>query len=482
MLTFFKEINLKYFTTGFLIKKGTARRDVIGECLSWVLSSPHTSFTRRVLNGVDIGAEFELESTSEKISLIIHDEPDCNISCFRYTKISSPQKWITDISINENKDEQSIWIQVESEVLTQEAVYKAPETKKPLIVMKLIEKFSGGYDDVLVVNTEPVFLEDNKESLELSSKIINSELNNRLPVVYVSSKYFYSEHAHNIIPERLSRKLSGLAHVLIEPASRSFSDRLKYEVNFHNAYGGTIGIYWPNGQGVTFHRRGDSTAKDLEDELFKEILAAITTLAPLRKCGWNEVYNAKIKGAITILKQQGASTDQLITLYEEENQTLQEEIENLKFRISNFESRLRVIQSKASKQGDLTLSLGDEIDFFENEALEFIIHSLEKELATHVKEKSRHRDILSAIINSNHINKEIPTKDNRLKQTLKDYSKMSPKCRTELKSLGFSIDEGGHYKITYYEDSRYTYILPKTGSDHRGAKNAYSDISGMIFY
>ncbi|MFM3222062.1 hypothetical protein AB8T91_28055, partial [Klebsiella pneumoniae] len=62
------------------------------------------------------------------------------------------------------------------------------------------------------------------------------------------------------------------------------------------------------------------------------------------------------------------------------------------------------------------------------------------------------------------------------------YTKMTPKVRGVLNDVGFSIsEEGKHYKITYHGDPRYTYILPKTGSDYRGALNAYSDISKKVF-
>ena len=37
------------------------------------------------------------------------------------------------------------------------------------------------------------------------------------------------------------------------------------------------------------------------------------------------------------------------------------------------------------------------------------------------------------------------------------------------------------YKLVYQEDDRYTYTLPKSGSDHRGSLNAANDIGRLMF-
>lgn len=59
---------------------------------------------------------------------------------------------------------------------------------------------------------------------------------------------------------------------------------------------------------------------------------------------------------------------------------------------------------------------------------------------------------------------------------------MDSATQRNLKDLGFSTSsDGKHWKLTYNEDPRYSYILPKTGSDRRGSLNAISDIANIIF-
>ena len=56
------------------------------------------------------------------------------------------------------------------------------------------------------------------------------------------------------------------------------------------------------------------------------------------------------------------------------------------------------------------------------------------------------------------------------------------KLRRELEDMGFSISEDGkHFKLVFQGDDRYTFTLPKSGSDWRGGLNAASDIGRLLF-
>ncbi|MNY75750.1 hypothetical protein D3C86_2151140 [compost metagenome] len=59
---------------------------------------------------------------------------------------------------------------------------------------------------------------------------------------------------------------------------------------------------------------------------------------------------------------------------------------------------------------------------------------------------------------------------------------MDAATRAGLEALGFSLtEEGKHIKLVYQDDDRYTFILPKSGSDWRGGLNSASDIAKRIF-
>lgn len=472
---------MKYFSTGFFLHGNVSSQDIINECLDWIYSSPHTSIPRHLIYNERGNKNISIDHQNEMIETINCNAPTCDMICFRYSKISIPHKWITDISINEYTTGPT-WVQIESSVITQDVAYKVPKVKKPLIVFNLINKFSGGLDDIFDVDIDPLYLRDSAQDLDLSSKIILSQTKNRLPIIYVSSKFHFKEHAHNLIPERLSRNLSGLAHVIIEPSSHQFSKNLSNKTDSKNVYGGTVGIYWPNGQGVSIHKRGDLSAKNFENNIVNEVLDAISSLVPLQKCGWNEIINVRNRLAMQSLKEKGNDNAELVNLYEIENESLREETKELNNKIVFLENRVRRLQEKSLQQSHLAINIGDEDDLFDGEILEILMRTLSRTLSSSIKEKTRSYDIIRSIIDNNKTKDEIKEKENRLKKALNGYTSLSKPIQSQLESIGFNINEDGkHIKIAYYDDPRYTYVLPKTGSDRRGSLNAISDISNIVF-
>ncbi|MGY0152685.1 hypothetical protein ACVQ8M_09315 [Edwardsiella tarda] len=471
---------MKYFSTGFYVSKHTSLAKIFTECFAWVNDSPHTNFIPAQL-GWDNSDNYSIESKNERIDIITYSNNDLDLGCFRYSKISEPHKWITDISVNKNNQNNTVWIQVESSVVTQEAAYLTPKPKKPLIVMRLIDEFSGGLDDILDISVEPHFLNTTDEHLNIAAKVINGETENRLPIIYVSSKYFFNEHAHNIIPERLARKVCGLAHILIEPSDKIFSIKLKNETNSKNAYAGAVGIYWPRGQNISFYRRGEKTAKEFESELFDHVVRATTTMAPISDSGWSEIQARKTQDSINSLKEKGEYTRELMMLYERDNVSKNTQIDDLNNKISYLENRIFTLQSQTSAQGSIILNAGEEIEFFDGEIKSIIIDAL-KNAIRNKETCSRSYHLLSSIIANNEATTEKEERRQLLKRTLTGYRSMDSETKRNLIRLGFSMsNEGKHWKLTYNEDPRYTYILPKTGSDHRGPLNAISDITKIIF-
>ncbi|POA36843.1 hypothetical protein, partial [Pseudomonas sp. FW305-3-2-15-E-TSA2] len=90
--------------------------------------------------------------------------------------------------------------------------------------------------------------------------------------------------------------------------------------------------------------------------------------------------------------------------------------------------------------------------------------------------------ILTAILNSNSTEDLHEQKTKTLKEVLRDYRDMNKRVKDTFEDLGFSITaDGKHWKVTYQDDERYTYVLPKTASDHRGGLNAAADIANIVY-
>ncbi|MFC3098828.1 hypothetical protein [Alteraurantiacibacter palmitatis] len=147
--------------------------------------------------------------------------------------------------------------------------------------------------------------------------------------------------------------------------------------------------------------------------------------------------------------------------------------------IARLRSALMDAGKRSKATGGVPLSVGGEQQLTSDEFAEVVLEALraQKDLAT-----GRRKDILSAILDANSHEGRLQAKRKEIKSILRGYSSMTAGVRSALQAMGFEISEDGkHYKIIYKGDGRYTFSLPKSGSDHRGGLNAASEISRNIF-
>jgi hypothetical protein len=463
----------------FLLHEHTAIDQVFQECINWILDSPHTGFAQEDLASVSNSEDFNIQKGTEQIDYSQASAKDLIIGSLRYTKSNETHKWITEISVRKELD--ALWVSVVSQTVTRTLSVDTPELKKPLIIIRLIARFGGGSDGDFPITIEPILLDETAESREIAKAVINGDSRSTLPIIYVSAT---NNDKHLVIPDRLARKLSGVAHVLVEP-SRSFSHEIRRYVSSRNVYGGAVGIYWPNGAGITLFRKGLNEIKAFEDAIFTRVCEALSYLIPPNKCSWEEVSHVKNRNAIEHIKNAGNSATEareLVELYELEIADKSSSIQALTREIDRLSTIVRQLESRTPVQGGILLDTGDEDDYFEGEIFELTLIAIKDFLQKSTHAKSRREHLLSSIVKSNLMNDLHEQKARVLKESLRGYREMTKKTRDTLEELGFSlVSEGKHWKITYQEDDRYTYILPKTGSDHRGGLNASAHISNIVY-
>ena len=126
--------------------------------------------------------------------------------------------------------------------------------------------------------------------------------------------------------------------------------------------------------------------------------------------------------------------------------------------------------------------LGEEEDFFTDEIKDVVLSALTEAL-TNAPTPSRYRDILSDIIEENNYSRILENRKTELKNALKSYQRMTSTIKQKLSELGIEIisEDGKHYKLGYYNDSRYIETLSKTPSNDRGIKNTISQIINKFF-
>lgn len=464
---------------GFPLGTSVTSQDIFNECLNWILDSPYTSFAQENFSNLALTADFSLESSHELIEYSYASSEDLTIASLRYHKLSNPLRWITEITTR--KDSRSFWIYIHASVVTTSASVNPPGIKKPVLAIRILDRFQAGSDGDFPVTHSPFTLGDTANGRLIAKGIINGETTNNLPVVYISAN---PSNRHMVIPARLARKLCGMAHVVVEP-SRTFSHDIRPDVLSRNVHGGACGIYWPNGRGVSLFKRGSSEIKDFEDAIFTRVAQALSLSILPVKCNWEEVIQTKNRIALKKIKQEGdiaTTANQLVQLYKAEIREKDEYIRHLRQDIERMGSAIKKVEQKTPIQGSLTLNTGEEDDYFQDEILSTVVMALSDHLKKNTRANSRKAHIISSIIDNNPYSELRQTQAQKIKDNLRGYREMNKKIKKALEDIGFSLSsEGRHWKITYQDDERYTYTLPKTGSDYRGGLNAAADISNIVF-
>ncbi|KTC63852.1 hypothetical protein AO262_22705 [Pseudomonas fluorescens ABAC62] len=220
-----------------------------------------------------------------------------------------------------------------------------------------------------------------------------------------------------------------------------------------------------------------STAKDFEEVIFLDVSELLSKRIPLRRCTREAVVETKNRIAIDELKKRGsADLNEYLELFDQDLKAKENEIETLKSEVSRLQSVSKRLRAQTPVQGGIRLATGEEDDFFTNEIIGVVLDGL-LDYRTRVHEGSRRQHIIDELIAQNVIERESVSIASRLKETLRGYREMTQRVRSKLQELGFEISEDSkHCRLLYQGDERYTFTLPKTGSDNRGGLNAGSDM------
>ena len=127
------------------------------------------------------------------------------------------------------------------------------------------------------------------------------------------------------------------------------------------------------------------------------------------------------------------------------------------------------------------MAMGKERELYSGEQHDIIMHALTL-AKNNVHPNGRVRTVLQALTDAN----QPVGEGERLKASLRDAvsncTNIGLRERRALEDLGFSIsEEGKHLKLVFRGDDRYTFAMPKSGSDWRGMKNWVSDTSKILF-
>lgn len=464
------------FASEFPVALETCEEQLPNVVCEWLRGSPHVDFSEDQLYEIRVGSSLKIQSGNETVERITLPASDCDAEraqAFRRTLVDNDIEWTTDIVLSINRD---AWISIKTSRHSSIPMATLPNAKKPIIVNYIINTMGGQYDGMLKLSKNAHFLSNN--DIDLAENIINDTSSGYLPIIYISI-------GHNdrfvIEPNSLANDLSGMAHVVAEP-NRAFSQRLKIAVDSENVYGGAIGIYWPDadGQRQTYVISDYPNTRSLKQAIIAGVRHALANRRPLYRCTWGAVEQISSRRALTELKRSGSiEIDEYTKSFDVVIEATKTKLETAEAEINKLKNEIRDLRKKRGTS--LQINSISEIEFFDGEINNIIRDALQQSLNTTL-EGSRRRHIIQAAIESLKPSSQTIDRRDSIKALLKGYKSLDKKIENGLLNFGFSItNDGKHYKLVYNNDPRYTFTLPKSGSDHRGGLNIASDIAKVLF-
>lgn len=465
------------FATEFSVDADRTTADFLQAMATWISGSPHSGLSAEMLRDLPQQAEVRVENGNENVQSLVASSREVDLAGIRYSRHDDDLEWLTTVVFSRTSSDAWVGIRVECE--SQHAAARLPSAKKPVVVRTVLESLGGAADGPLQIRGKAHALANT--DIDLAAKLIRGEAGCRLPIVYVSARF---QGGYILDVDRLAADVSGMAHVVVEP-NRPFSVRLQLEVDSENVYDGTIGIYWPEGGGRrAFFLGGDYPTPGLLAGAIKdEVRTALLNRRPIARCTWAYVRETASRQAIHSLKASGSKAlEDYVKTFDQEIEAKDQRLEDAEKEIQRLHNELRKYEARAGTASGGLLRLGRERDVYPNEVLCILLDAIE-DAATRVPEDSRRQHVLTSVLEANKLDgSPLEAHREQLKKLLRGMTTIDGKMRRGLEDMGFSISEDGkHFKLVFQGDDRYTYTLPKSGSDRRGGLNAASDIARLLF-
>ncbi|MCK2070473.1 hypothetical protein U1437_15540 [Aeromonas caviae] len=464
------------FKTQFPISNEKSTNDVIEAGRVWLAKSPHSTLAELMENRLKIDNDFTLESINESITFNILKN-DYDLGAFRHENLDlNGVRWVTEVV--SFKEQDNFWISVQLSVDSELPVERVDQGKRPHILKVIMRDIGGGVDGKLKVLDAPHYLSEG--DISLAADLITANANCSMPIVYVSAN---NNNLPHVDPVQLSQWLSGMAHVVVEP-TRAFSFELMDEVYNENAYGGAVAIYWPDGIGKwSFLPNGNySDPREMQISIARKIRSSLLSQRTKSECRWGFVQEQKSRVELKALMASGSKeVEDFIKLFELEIKSKDDEIQLLEAEINRLKYSKRTINESSIDAPGCIVINSSESEIYQAEKIGIIIEALElyrDSCGSH----ERRQIIISDILSLNNRSDEKDSLLAHMKEILRNYTSMNANIKKALEKIGFDVAEDGkHYKLIFRNETRRPFILSKTGSDHRGGLNSFSDLRKLFF-
>ncbi|EFW29325.1 hypothetical protein [Selenomonas artemidis] len=470
------------FSTRLPVKDTLTKGKFFELVIRWNQDSPHHR-----IDGIEWDGGYRHRWGDMKNMLEITEYND--VAAAHFVQSEHGVHWTTEFILHTERREIGIYLSREA---TENTVYFHKEFKPPYFLKLLMRENVLGSDGGLAISEYPQsFGAAADERKVLAQLCLEDDSAFRLPVVYLTREWFIE---HCVVDEGvLARRLCGVAHVLVE-SDKDVSRTLKDLCHGKNVYNGGMAVYFPSVSAAAkrFIPYDGMDVEKVMTQMVRMIFRYMNQQKREPLDTWDGIQMMQMRRQTKQLlaekrriEENRKQTSKEKEQYWDEYVKAQTQVEALTEQNARLQSELAVLRARVDSMGENPLLYyGDEREFYQGEMLEFVRTALSEKLDRLPKEKDRHlrcADVLQDLLNANESEEIQAQRQTELKRVLKGYRTLTPEIQSTLIDAGFRITDGKHYKLTYYDDERYTVTMAKSGSDWRGGENLISEIRKRIY-
>ena len=470
------------FSTKLPVKETFTKQKFFELVVRWNQDSPHHR-----IDGIEWDGGYRHRWGDMKNMLEITEYND--VAAAHFVQSEHGVHWTTEFILHTERREIGIYLSREA---TENTVYFHKEFKPPYFLKLLMRENVLGSDGGLTISEYPHSFGATADEQQVLTQLCLEDAGAfRLPVVYLTRDWF-TEHC--VVDEgELARRLCGVAHVLVE-SDKDVSRTLKDLCHGKNVYNGGMAVYFPSVSAAAkrFIPYDGMDVEKVMTQIVRMIFRYMNQQKRERLDTWDGIQMMQMRRQTKQLlaekrriEENRKQTSKEKEQYWDEYVKAQTQVEALTEQNARLQSELAVLRARVDSMGENPLLYyGDEKEFYQGEMLEFVRTALSEKLDRLPKEKDRHlrcADVLQDLLNANECEEIQAQRQTELKRVLKGYRTLTPEIQSTLIDVGFRITDGKHYKLTYYDDERYTVTMAKSGSDWRGGENLISEIRKRIY-
>ncbi|MBQ9415920.1 MAG: hypothetical protein IJU20_03645 [Clostridia bacterium] len=464
------------FSTLLPIKPSLTPDAFISLILDW--NNGHTH-PENIIPNIKWNGEKNIRYGNESLWLEIREYAKEDILAVRYEKNQDNRVyWDTDYIMNFRERKMAVSLS-----RSYQSAYSAgTEFSTPHFISMLARKGYIEKDRDLPISNKPIQITE--KAIPTLAALINGESEYALPVVYVSKTPLDEDPVDT---DFLASRLKGVAHVLVESA-KWLDAGIRRQCGSRNEYNGAIGLYFP--KGTLEHKRFYYNAFDgTDNQTMESVIRKIIQFSNQQKIDplytWDGVVNSILAESSrqqeTRFQQVRNESNDLIQYADEEIKNLKNTIQELLIQNNRLKSENEGLRARQHSAQTPLLYYGKESEY-QGEIRDKVLEVLTEYLSNGATQGTRRYDIIRDILDSNPYEGILKKKTEAVRSILTNYKGLTAKTRQELMRLGFTIEEGSHYKLLYLGDDRYISILSKTPSERSsGDKNAISQLINKTF-